>query len=345
MRRVLSLYLSIMGQAITSTQFYLMGRNHFTQTGYLRHVQNYSSPDPLPSGTLQGKAFVVTGANSGIGKEITRFLADKGGRVYMVCRNEERANAARDDVATDDACRNRLVPIIGDCSLRTDVHRIAAEISEREPSGIDGLVCNAGVLLNEYTETAEGVETTFACHLAFGSYLLSKTLLPSIRQRAGRVCYVSSGGMYNSKFPAWDVATCKDPSAYDGQFAYVFAKRGQVLLAEHLAAREAGNAAQEHVTYVSAHPGWTATPAVSAAYGDQAKYLQPMRDLWQGAEGICWLMVADREELAPGEFYLDRQPQPKHVSGPFFTEGSRTKNTPAEVTAMVERLEEICGSA
>ena len=48
----------------------------------------------------------------------------------------------------------------------------------------------------------------------------------------------------------------------------------------------------------------------------------------QGAEGICWLLVEDAAKIQGGEFYLDRSPQPKHLSGPFFSEGSYTKNTP-----------------
>ena len=57
------------------------------------------------------------------------------------------------------------------------------------------------------------------------------------------------------------------------------------------------------------------TPGVASAYGDQAKYLQPMRDLWQGSEGICWLGVVDGSELEGGAYYLDRTPQVKHIAG------------------------------
>lgn len=62
--------------------------------------------------------------------------------------------------------------------------------------------------------TEEGVETTFATHLLFGTYLLGEKLLPYLKavspeggDNEGRVVIVSSGGMYNHKFPAWDTAT------------------------------------------------------------------------------------------------------------------------------------------
>ena len=94
------------------------------------------------------------------------------------------------------------------------------------------MVCNAGVLLNERVETSEGYETTFACHLLNGSYLLSTLLIPQLKAAGNeaRTVFVSSGGMYNSKFPSWEKATStgKFENKYDGQMAYVYAKRGQV---------------------------------------------------------------------------------------------------------------------
>merc|ERR1719201_2275160 len=173
--------------------------------------------------------------------------------------------------------------------------------------------------------TPEGVETTFAAHLAFGCALLTRELLPLLKATPNsRVVYTSSGGMYNSKFPG--VAACVDPEKYDGQFAYVYAKRGQVLLAERLAAQE------PRVAFVSSHPGWTRT---------SAKYLEPMRTAWQGAEGQCWLCVVDRDRLENGGFYLDRSPQRKHLAGPFFTGGSATKNSLEKAEQMVRDLDAL----
>ena len=55
-----------------------------------------------------------------------------------------------------------------------------------------------------------GVETTFACHLLFGTYLLTKLALPTLKKTPdSRVVVVSSGGMYNTAFPDWDIMTCR----------------------------------------------------------------------------------------------------------------------------------------
>merc|ERR1719454_1783892 len=109
---------------------------------------------------------------------------------------------------------------------------------------------------------------------------------------------VSSGGMYNTKFPKWEVATSLE-GAYSGNLAYAYAKRGQVLLMERWAAEH------PEVKCVSCHPGWTDTPAVDEAYGSQKRFLEPLRTPWQGSEGIAWLCVAPGAELESGAFYLD----------------------------------------
>jgi dehydrogenase/reductase SDR family protein 12 len=120
--------------------------------------------------------------------------------------------------------------------------------------------------------------------------------------------------MYNTKFPDWDVATATSPGhKFNGQLAYSYAKRGQVLLAEQWAAE--AKASESRVKYVSVHPGWTDTPGVEAAFGSKKKYLEPMRTMWQGTEGIAWLCAAPADKIEPGAFYLDRTPQPKHIAG------------------------------
>lgn len=98
-------------------------------------------------------------------------------------------------------------------------------------------MCNAGVLLNERSETAEGHEVTFASHLLFGSFYLGRLLKPRMDKSEGRIVFVSSGGMYNTKWPAWPVAVGARDSTepYSGNMAYAYAKRGQVLLARYWA--------------------------------------------------------------------------------------------------------------
>lgn len=79
------------------------------------------------------------------------------------------------------------------------------------------------------------------------------------------------------------------------------------------------------------------------AYGDMKSYLNPMRTPWQGAEGVAWLMATDQSNIESGALYLDRKPQVKHLAGPFFTEGTFTKNTESEVDELIENLKKAAG--
>jgi len=155
------------------------------------------------------------------------------------------------------------------------------------------------------------------------------------------VIFVSSGGMYTSRMPSWDVLASKGASAksYNGQMQYAYCKRAQVVIAEALAEQERSKS--DAVTYLTAHPGWTDTPGVAAAYGKHAKYLQPLRTPWQGAEGICWL-CATADEVEHGAFYLDRAPQPKHLSKQCCVPSGFTANEPDEVALVMRKLDELC---
>lgn len=199
---------------------------------------------------------------------------------------------------------------------------------------LDALVCNAGALDNELTVSKEGVEVTLATHLLYGTYLLGKLAMPTLQATPeSRLIAVSSGGMYNTRFPKWETVACTGSGKYNGQLAYAYCKRGQVLLCERWAKEFPS------VPVVSCHPGWVDTAGVQAAYGESKKWLAPLRSLWEGVEGIIWLAVAPAGELRSGEFYLDRAPCIKHLSGPFFSEGSFTKNSPEQVDEMLRQLE------
>jgi hypothetical protein len=144
---------------------------------------------------------------------------------------------------------------------------------------------------------------------------------------------------------------------YDGQMQYAIAKRGQVILAELLARKysqeysQAGSGTSEagsgtsgcNVRVVSCHPGWCDTPGVRGVYSESTrKWLEPLRSLREGVEGICWLLAAgcqpagsqaaektDNHVIENGEFYLDCEKQEKFVSG-WLSSGKSSLNTEEE---------------
>lgn len=386
-------------QLITSTQFYIFGRRKFGRSGFESAAKSYGKKDLLgvkpehvdvkfnPSLNLNGKVYIITGANSGVGYQITKFLAMHGATTYMVCRNKTKADKAKKQIL--DECENETASsreeknknmssssvskpdirlLIADVSLESDVRRVWKDFladSSKSPSALlsstekeeeeksedvstsstaasprlDGLVCNAGALLNKLNATSEGVEVTLAAHLLFGTYLFGSLAMPVLKScpDGGRLIAVSSGGMYNTKWPGIDEAasnSARFSRKYDGQFSYACAKRGQVLLCQRWGEEAEGT----NLRVVSCHPGWTATPGVDKAYGESKKYLGNMRTPWQGAEGIAWLCIAQSKKIKNGAFYLDRKPQTKHVSGWFFTQGWHTWNTEKEIDNFMKSM-------
>ena len=268
------------GQFASTAQFYLYGKSHCTSTGWEKHRLNYGKTADdivLPifgegSGKvndngeedkrdLTGRVFLVTGANAGIGKEVSSYLVHKGAILYMVCRNLDRAQAAKNEFLQRAERNGVIVPqenvriLIGDCGLESDVRKIWEEFTKSSEK-LDCLICNAGALSFEKEISKEGVEVTFATHLLFGTYLLGSLALETLsRTPNSRLIAVSSGGMYNTRFPSWADATSTGVSKYDGQLSYAYAKRGQVLLCERWAEQYDGR-----VKVLSCHPGISPLP-------------------------------------------------------------------------------------
>ena len=93
---------------------------------------------------MKDKTVIITGASSGIGLATARELARQGAMVALVCRDAERAEAARKEVAAVAAGRAPTV-FLADLSSQREIRRLAAEIKENHAQ-IDVLINNAGAV-------------------------------------------------------------------------------------------------------------------------------------------------------------------------------------------------------
>ncbi len=139
----------------------------------------------------------------------------------------------------------------------------------------------------ERTETAEGHEVTVATHV-LGPFLLTHLLRePLAHGDGGRVVSTSSGGMYAAALRDDDPEYEED--GYSGPKAYARTKRMQVVLAETLAERLAGDRIVVH----SMHPGWVDTRGVSRYLTVfRAATVPFMRSPDQGADTLVWLVAS-----------------------------------------------------
>ena len=245
---------------------------------------------------MHGKICIVTGSNTGIGKETARGLAQQGATVILACRDVAKATAARDDIAATTGRSDVEVEAL-DLASTASIRAFAARFKEKHKR-LDVLVNNAGVWLTSRTTTAEGFESTFGVnHL--GTFLLTQELLPLLKSSApSRVVVLSSKLHYNGKM-VWDDLQY-ERRKFSGPAAYNQSKLANVLFTKALARRLEGTG----VTVNAVHPGVVATELAR----DYPKLLVKIFHLFllspeQGA--ACSLHVATAGELSKvsGEYF------------------------------------------
>jgi len=126
---------------------------------------------------LTGKTAIVTGANGGLGLESAKALAGAGAHVVMAARNQDKAQAAFDEIKA--AYPDASVEIIElDLGSQASTKAAAATIAERHPT-VDILINNAGLMAMPERRTEDGFEMQFGVnHL--GHWTLTAGLLPSL---------------------------------------------------------------------------------------------------------------------------------------------------------------------
>ena len=196
---------------------------------------------------LRGRSFLVTGANTGIGKETARALAQRGARVTMAGRAEEKVRAAMADIVAGfpaaDLAFLRLD--LGDLGL---VRAAAADFLARdEPLHV--LINNAG-LAGSKGMTASGFEIAFGTNHV-GPFLFTSLLLDRLKQADGaRIVNVASAAHYQATGLDRDAAR-PPPTAAARPPEPAGSKSATVLHAQELARRLEGTG----VTTYSLHPG------------------------------------------------------------------------------------------
>ncbi|USX52541.1 oxidoreductase [Lentzea sp. HUAS12] len=191
--------------------------------------------------SLTGRTFVVTGANSGIGRAAARVFARRGARVVLAVRNPDKGAEAAATMTGEVEVR-RL-----DLADLASVRSFAEELTEP----VDVLVNNAGVMVPPLTRTADGFELQFGTnHL--GHFALTNLLLPRIRER---VVTVSSTGHRAGEIDFDDLNW--ERRSYRPMAAYAQSKLANLLFTSELQRRLAR--AGSPVIAMAAHPGLAAT--------------------------------------------------------------------------------------
>ncbi|XP_067900647.1 retinol dehydrogenase 13-like isoform X3 [Heterodontus francisci] len=224
--------------------------------------------------TVSGKTIIITGANTGIGKETAKELARRGGRIIMACRDMEKCEAA------------------------------AREIREEE--NINVLINNAAIMRCPHWKTEDGFEMQLGVnHL--GHFLLTNLLLEKLKNSGnGRVINVSSLAHKVGQIDFNDLNWEK--KKYDTKAAYCQSKLANILFTKELAKRLHGSG----VTVNAVHPGVTNTELGRHTGMHKSNFSSTMLGPFflflvktprLGAESSIYLAVAEELEGISGKYF------------------------------------------
>ena len=200
---------------------------------------------------LEGRVYIVTGANSGAGLATMTQLVRQGAHVVAACRRVTAGEEAVNGIANE---RGSAEVIELDLGSLASVRSFARSFLD-EHTRLDGLANNAGVMNTPEGKTVDGVETQFGTnHL--GHFLLTELLLAVLKASApSRIVCVSSVAHVGMRKQGGEIYLDDlnfETRPYNGVEAYSQSKLANVLHALNLARRLEGSG----VTAVSLHPGW-----------------------------------------------------------------------------------------
>ena len=260
---------------------------------------------------MKDKYVIVTGANTGMGKVTALELAKKGAHLIMICRNKATGEAAQQDIIQLSGNKN-IDLFIADLSVQQSIREVAEKINAAYDH-IDVLVNNAGLALSNYSETKDGIETTFATNV-LSMYMLSILLLDKLKKSsAGRIVNVASSTHTSGKINWDDLGYKQKYKLFD---TYNQSKLCNIILTYELAKK----IKDTKVTVNALNPGPVKTELA--------------RDMGAVFKFIGKLFFLSAEKASETAIYLASSPEVNGISGKYFAKckpiaSSKTSTDPA----------------
>lgn len=201
---------------------------------------------------IQGKVCVVTGANSGIGRETALGLARAGATVVLVCRDRSKGEVALSEIKRSSSNKNVLL-LTADLTQASDIQTLQSDVKDKF-GHVHVLINNAGAIFGERRTTEEGIELTFATnHLNYFmmTHAFMKLLLAGAKEagRPSRIINVASEAHRQVRSETFDWQF--ENTDFKPMNVYGLSKLANILFTRELAQRL--NPAE--CTVNSLHPG------------------------------------------------------------------------------------------
>lgn len=252
---------------------------------------------------LEGKVCLITGANSGIGKETALALAKMNGTIVLLCRNKQRGEEAQKEIIEQSG--NKNVDLLAcDLSSQDQIYKFVSEFKTKYDN-LHVLINNAGVMLKNRHLSVDGVEMNFAVHV-LGPFLLTNLLLDILKKSApSRIINVTSAAHKRAKIDFEDLQS--ENKKYRLFTIYGISKLAEMLFTYELSRKLEGTS----VTANAVHPGVVATNLGR----DQSKFSQWFARKFfkspeEGAETSIYLASSPDVEGITGKYFAKKEPIP-----------------------------------
>ncbi len=265
--------------------------------------KNAWTPDNISN--LNGRVYVITGANSGIGFDATKILLSKGAEVIMLNRSESKSKQAIDDIKVKFGNKAKVSFIKMDLAQLSSVKEASEQLAKKI-SRIDALICNAAIAqVPNQQFTKDGFESQLGVN-HYGHFLLQGLLFPIIEKSKGRIVVVGSMG-YNLGLKTMQFDDMNWDKNYNANSAYSQSKLAQIMSVYELQdkLKKAGNT---NVKVYACHPGASSTSLIKTSGSLMTRIawkLMTLTPLVQSAEKGSYpeLMCATEENLDEKGFY------------------------------------------
>ncbi|EFN63710.1 Retinol dehydrogenase 11 [Camponotus floridanus] len=268
---------------------------------------------------LINKTVVITGANTGIGKETARDFYRRGARVILACRNIQKANDAVEDIKKNLPSRadrkqfqgdpGQLIIYELDLSSLKSVKDCARNLLMKE-SAIHLLINNAGVMMCPQQTTEDGFELQLQTNY-IGHFLLTLLLLPKMQSSVPGCRIVNVSSFLHLFGAIHDDLNLKQ--SYTPMRAYMQSKLANILFTKELA-RRLKEANINGINVYSLHPGVitseigrhfssTMFPGASTVF---RVFLRPiLKNPEQGAQTTIYCSVDEKAANETGLYYKE----------------------------------------
>lgn len=157
---------------------------------------------PAPSGSYAGQTVIITGANTGLGKEAARHFARLGAStIILAVRSLSKGEAAKSDIEATTGCGPDIVQVWSLDMCSYDSVRDFASRIERELPRVDIMIENAGITTLTFKRAEEG-ESTITTNVV-STFLLASLVLPKLRETAQKFNIRPTLTIVASEMHAW----------------------------------------------------------------------------------------------------------------------------------------------